>query len=148
VVAIALTLGTSTVACSRDSSSTTAFCSKVGQADQLLRQSDATKLTEEAKAFGELRSVAPAEIADDVDILADVVDDLAATVPNAATPEAGREAVFTRRANDRERIEAAGRNVENYTLDNCGIALNPTSSGNPPGSTPAAATNEVPGTTT
>lgn len=121
VVLGALGLG----ACSNDGPWNTAFCRKVADADRLFRESDVSRLDEEAKAFAELRRTAPPELRSDVELLADVVDDLAKTVPSAASPEAGRDAVFARRAGDRERIEAAGRNLERYASETCGLTLNP-----------------------
>lgn len=143
-VLLATLLGGVLGGCS-DDDRTAAFCDRVAAADRLVREGDVTTLEQQAETFAGLRDAAPAEVRADVDLLADVIDDLARTVAASSTPEAGRDAVFTRRAGERERIEAAGRNLERYASERCGLTLNPTGAANPAPGTSAPAGTAGPG---
>jgi hypothetical protein len=66
----------------------------------------------------ELQRAAPRQIADDMDVLVKVADDLV----QALTPETGTTKPFDFRA-DFDRVSAASGNVTRFASSNCGIAL-------------------------
>lgn len=137
MAALVLT-GAAVAACERPPEpSVEAYCREIANAeglDQSLASFDPNALAPQIAALRKASKVAPAEIAPQVNTLLDLATALQTTIDTARTDQAAAmEQTLRDHAGELAAVTDAGRAVESYTRDNCGIELNSTA-------VPAAAT--------
>lgn len=121
---------------SNDNGSDEAFCARLGETPALStvieRFTSATpndldqRLDQAEKAYGELRSSAPSEIDDEVDVLVDLVDAVIGAV--RANPDDSVAAADQVRSvvDEHPEAEQASTEVTAYASHTCNIELSPT----------------------
>ncbi len=118
-----------------ETASVPVFCERLADAqdlDQSLATLDPTTLGPQTGALQRALRVAPADIAPQLTTLTAFVEQLTAAV--SASPTNKREALvdaLEERQGEIDAVTAAGRAVQEWSLANCGIALNGTATSVP-----------------
>jgi hypothetical protein len=131
VVASLAAIGAVIAACERPPQpSVEAYCREIANAeglDESLAGFDPGALDPQVTALEKASKVAPLEIAPQVNTLLDLTTVLQATIDTARTDQAAAmEQTLRDHAGDLAAVTEAGKAVETYTRDNCGVELNST----------------------
>jgi flavin-dependent dehydrogenase len=131
VVAALAAIGAVIAACERQPEpSVEAYCREITSAeglDESLANFDAAALEPQVAALKRASKVAPLEIAPQVNTLVTLTTALQTTIATARTDQAAAlEQTLRERAGELAAVTEAGKAVETYTRDNCGIELNST----------------------
>jgi hypothetical protein len=131
VVAALAALGAVIAACERPPQpSVQAYCREIVNAqglDESLAGFDPSALDPQVEALKKASKVAPLEIAPQVNTLLDLTTSLQATIDTARTDQAtAMEQTLRDHAGGLAAVTEAGKVVESYTRDNCGVELNST----------------------
>ncbi len=131
VVAALAAIGAVIAACERPPQpSVEAYCREIANAeglDESLAGFDPHALDPQVAALKKASKVAPLEIAPQVNTLLDLTTVLQATIDTARTDQAAAmEQTLRDHADELAAVTAAGKAVETYTRDNCGVELNST----------------------
>ena len=131
VVAALAAIGAVIAACERPPQpSIEAYCREIANAeglDESLASFDPGALGPQVAALKKASKVAPLEIAPQVNTLLDLTIVLQATIDTAHTDQAAAmEQTLRDHAADLNAVTEAGKAVETFTRDNCGVELNST----------------------
>jgi hypothetical protein len=107
-----------------------AYCRAMADAEHLdegLASMDPAQLAPQVAALQRASKVAPLEIAPQINTVLDLTKVLHSTIDSARTDQAeAMEQTLRDHADQLAAATAAGRDLENYTRDNCGIELDST----------------------
>jgi hypothetical protein len=123
---VAVAAAVAAVGCS-DHGSVEKFCTQIEVVPELAAAFDAGELDAAVEQLDDLHDVAPDEVRDDVGLLADVAERLAAALANPDS-DASAGQLFEL-APDLEAAAEASSRVAAYTKTECGIDLNPPTPG-------------------
>lgn len=131
VVAALAAIGAVIAACERPPEpSVEAYCREIASAeglDESLASFDAVALEPQVAALRKASKVAPLAIAPQVNTLLDLTNALESTIATARTEQAAAlEQTLRAKEGELAAVTEAGKAVEAYTRDNCGIELNST----------------------
>jgi hypothetical protein len=130
-IAVLATIGALIAACERSPErSIQSFCRDIASAeglDESLATLDPETLAPDVAALRKAARVAPPEVSPQVETLVSLTTVLQRTIETARTDQAAAlEQTLREHAADVASVTLAGREVETYTRDNCGLELNTT----------------------